>query len=65
MRGGSRPGAGRKPGTPNQSRARSKARKASLDGALPHGMLLAIARRQKVNGHEPTFEQQIEAMAAP
>ena len=62
MRGGSRPGAGRKSGAPNKASAK-RAAKASLDGALPHEMLLAIARGQKVNGHEPTFEQQLEAMA--
>ena len=61
MRGGRRPGAGRKSNTPNKASAK-RAEEASVDGALPHEMLLAIARGEKVNGHDWNADQQLDAM---
>lgn len=63
MRGGKRPGAGRKPSSVN--RMSQKAReKAAETGLLPHEFLLAVSQGQMVDDYKPTFEDRLDAAKA-
>ena len=72
MRGGPRPGSGRKNGSLNKrTLAQRRAAEASIEagkktGMLPHEMLLAIAqgRAQEVLGCEVTAEERIDCAKA-
>lgn len=63
MRGGKRPGAGRKPSSVN--RMSQKAReKAAETGQLPHEFLLAVSRGELIGDYQPTFEDRLDAAKA-
>lgn len=63
MRGGKRPGAGRKPSSVN--RMSQKAReKAAETGILPHEFLLAVCQGQTIDGHLPDFRERLDAAKA-
>lgn len=63
MRGGSRPGAGRKAGARNKRTAETVA-KAQAAGMLPHEFLAAVQRGEEIDGHKPTFEERLDAAKA-
>lgn len=63
MRGGHRPGAGRKPGALN--RVSRKARETAAEtGELPHEFLLRVMRGGEIGGHRPTFAERMDAAKA-
>jgi hypothetical protein len=62
IKGGARPGAGRKPGQPNKKKAAEIAR-AARKGMLPHEFLAAVARGETIDGHTPTFDERVAAAA--
>lgn len=62
-RGGARLGAGRKPGAV-QKVTREARKVAAEKGMLPHEFLAAVARGDVIDGHEPTFEERLDAAKA-
>jgi hypothetical protein len=66
MHGGSRQGAGRKPGARNK-KTEEVLIKAKETGLLPHEFLLQVARGETINGYTPDFKERLAAArdAAP
>jgi hypothetical protein len=63
MRGGKRPGAGRKAGARNKRTAEMVA-EAAANGMLPHDFLCAVSQGMIVDGHVPTFTERMTAANA-
>jgi hypothetical protein len=63
MKGGHRPGAGRKPGSLNRL-SRKAREEATATGELPHEFLLRVVRGAKIDGHTPTFAERVDAAKA-
>lgn len=66
MKGGARPGAGRKPGSVNKMTLKAR-EEAAKSGQLPHEFVLAVARGEEIDGYRPTFAERVDAakVAAP
>lgn len=63
MRGGKRPGAGRKPTSVNRM-SKAAREKAAETGILPHEFLLAVSQGHDIDGHRPSFVERLDAAKA-
>lgn len=63
MRGGARPGAGRKRGSRNKRSAETVAR-AKAAGMLPHEFLCTVSQGRAIDGHAPSFSERLDAAKA-